>query len=275
MKEIEFKELNEQCGIYCIKNIDNNKIYIGSSKNLYDRLHQHFYNLKYNKHHSLHLQASYNKYGAKCFDYDILEFCTFDELYEHEQYWIDTLKPEYNKRLDAERNSGLKVSDETKEKISNTLKDKYATGEITTYKQEHAWIKVYLYNCETYSFIDEFENMASAYRFIFNKNEKTKVNTRYSKLFKILNKKFILTDYPVSDIKNMCLEIQCKLQSKLASYIVSEFNDELTYYRTIDDCCKKTGAKKTTLVRHLKGINIIYELKNGVKIYYLAQYKPI
>ena len=275
MKNINFEELDKKCGIYCIKNLINQKKYIGSSKNLYDRLHQHFHNLKYKKHHSLHLQASCNKYGIDNFDYEIIEFCEFDDLYIREQYWIDTISPEYNKRIDAERNSGLPCSEETKEKISTTLKDRYKSEEIVTYKQVHSWIKVYLYDCETYSLIKEFDNIAAGYRFIFNKSDNIKVGTQYKDLYKILNKKFILTDYEVSDIKNMCIEIQCKLQSKIAPYIVSEFNNEITYYKTIDECCEKTGAKRTTLIRHLKDVNSVYILRNDVKIFYLARYKPI
>ena len=73
-KTIDYTNLNEKSGIYMLINSENNKRYVGSSKNLYDRLHQHFHNLKYNKHHSLHLQASYNKYGESNFEYEICFF---------------------------------------------------------------------------------------------------------------------------------------------------------------------------------------------------------
>ena len=44
-KTIDYTNLNEKSGIYMLINSENNKRYVGSSKNLYDRLHQHFHNL--------------------------------------------------------------------------------------------------------------------------------------------------------------------------------------------------------------------------------------
>lgn len=35
-------DLNKS-GIYCIRNIVNNKVYIGKSKNIYNRITQHIY----------------------------------------------------------------------------------------------------------------------------------------------------------------------------------------------------------------------------------------
>jgi hypothetical protein len=55
------------CGVYCIKNTITNKVYIGSSLNIKSRLKTHIFSLKNNKHHSLKLQRSYNKYGKDNF----------------------------------------------------------------------------------------------------------------------------------------------------------------------------------------------------------------
>lgn len=55
MRKIESK-LRKQCGIYIIINLVNGKRYIGSSNDLYNRLHEHFHNLKNNKGHNKHLQ---------------------------------------------------------------------------------------------------------------------------------------------------------------------------------------------------------------------------
>ena len=54
-------------GIYCIENITNHKTYIGSSKNIYQRLLKHFALLRYNKHQNAHLQSAWNKYGENSF----------------------------------------------------------------------------------------------------------------------------------------------------------------------------------------------------------------
>lgn len=74
-------------GIYSIKNLINNKIYIGSSINITKRINQHFNNLKNNKHNNKHLQFSYNKYGIKNFSYEILEI--FDNIDRNELFKIE------------------------------------------------------------------------------------------------------------------------------------------------------------------------------------------
>lgn len=53
--------------IYVIKNIKNNKFYVGSTLNITKRKHRHFYELKYQRHHSIYLQRAYNKYGKNSF----------------------------------------------------------------------------------------------------------------------------------------------------------------------------------------------------------------
>ena len=83
-------------GIYCIINIKNSKKYIGSSKNIRQRLWSHRAELRHNKHENSHLQNAWNKYGEHNFDYYILEKCEESLLLEKEQLYIDTINPEYN-----------------------------------------------------------------------------------------------------------------------------------------------------------------------------------
>ena len=80
-------------GIYTIKNLKNNKLYIGSSVEIEKRIRTHFVNLIKNNHSNLKLQNSYNKYGKENFIFEILE--TFDEierddLFTIEQKYIDS-----------------------------------------------------------------------------------------------------------------------------------------------------------------------------------------
>ena len=102
MKSIEFL-LNEyiavpnNSGIYCIKNILNNKKYIGSTLHFRIRLRSHFYELRKNIHRNKHLQNAYNKYGLKFFRFIILEECEpiQSTLLFIEQKYLDT-SPDYN-----------------------------------------------------------------------------------------------------------------------------------------------------------------------------------
>ena len=138
------EKLMKKCGIYLIFNLVSGKRYVGSSINIYNRFHEHIHILKRNEAHNKHLQNSWNKYGEESFVFQVLEYCEPKVQFEREQYYIDLIKPEYNLTLNVVANTGHKVEEETKKKISNTLKAKYASGEITTYKQEHAWIKCYI-----------------------------------------------------------------------------------------------------------------------------------
>jgi group I intron endonuclease len=82
-------------GIYQIVNSINGKYYIGSSENLEKRKLRHFNELKKNRHHNIYLQRAYNKHG-NIFKFEILELIESEKLFEREQYYINTYKPEYN-----------------------------------------------------------------------------------------------------------------------------------------------------------------------------------
>jgi group I intron endonuclease len=75
-------------GIYCIKNLINNKVYIGSSVNLNGREYKHFWMLKKNKHDNQFLQNSFNKYGENSFVFEVVEECHPELLINLENYHI-------------------------------------------------------------------------------------------------------------------------------------------------------------------------------------------
>lgn len=77
-------------GIYKIINIKNNKVYIGSSKDIERRWKEHLYSLENNLHHSIKLQRSYNKTKDKStFNFEIIKEVDEDKLKEREQYYIN------------------------------------------------------------------------------------------------------------------------------------------------------------------------------------------
>jgi len=110
--------MENKIGIYCIENKINKKKYIGSSKDVYKRKNRHFSELRNLKHKNNKLQRSYNKHGEDNFMFYVLEFVNNEnELIIREQYYIDSVKPEYNINLIANSSLGVKRSEETKEKI--------------------------------------------------------------------------------------------------------------------------------------------------------------
>lgn len=82
-------------GIYRIVNKVNNKIYVGSSTNIYERWKVHKNDLKENRHQNSHLQRAWNKYGEKNFKFEILEEIKADRnkiwaaLIIRERYYVD------------------------------------------------------------------------------------------------------------------------------------------------------------------------------------------
>lgn len=76
-------------GIYQIKNILNEKVYIGQSKDCLRRRSTHFTSLRKNKHINIHLQHAWNKHGEQSFVFEILTKCEISELSKYEQSAID------------------------------------------------------------------------------------------------------------------------------------------------------------------------------------------
>lgn len=114
-------------GIYCIENITNHKTYIGSSKNIYQRLLKHFALLRHNKHQNAHLQSAWNKYGESSFRWFILELCDSIKLAEKEQYCIDLFGAEYNITRVVERNI---LSRESRIKQGETRRRLHQEGKL-------------------------------------------------------------------------------------------------------------------------------------------------
>ncbi len=113
----------KESGIYLITNEVSGKVYIGSAVDLKHRWSQHCSDLYYSKHRNTHLQRSWNKHGRDVFEFTILEEVPNKNLLiEREQYWIDYHLEQnfelFNICLIAGSNLGRKISDETKQKLS-------------------------------------------------------------------------------------------------------------------------------------------------------------
>ena len=83
------------CGVYKITNVKNDKIYIGSSKNILKRWKAHISELENNKHKNYYLQDDWNEYGKDSFVFEILEQCPESKRYDIEQKYLTDLKPFY------------------------------------------------------------------------------------------------------------------------------------------------------------------------------------
>lgn len=108
--------------IYIYQNKINNKIYIGQTKNLKKRISDHKYkslNIKYN--HPFY--NSIRKYGLDNFNIVELEQVENNFADESEEFWIQFFRSwdrEFGYNIELGGNKNKIVSEETKQKISNT-----------------------------------------------------------------------------------------------------------------------------------------------------------
>lgn len=117
---------NKECVIYKLLNTQNNKFYIGSTKNFSKRALFHIFELENNKHRNRYLQNSWNKYGSGSFKFEIVEYCAEEKRLEREQYFIDVIKPSYNLNPIATGGSQSEwFTSEIKKKMSEDQKKKW------------------------------------------------------------------------------------------------------------------------------------------------------
>lgn len=152
-------------GVYIIINIQTNKIYIGSSKNIYNRLHGHLSLLRSGRHHNKHIQSSFNIHGKDNFKCNILEVCSEEDRFDVEQVYINKYLPEYNKSFNVLANLGVSPSEESRAKASATLKLKYKSGVISAYKQDHLWENRYVYDIHERKLVRVCKNLNEALKF--------------------------------------------------------------------------------------------------------------
>lgn len=96
----QFKEAKVEGGIYQIRNLENNKVYIGSTKN-FRTLKGKKFSLDMGTDTNQLLQKEWNTYGKDAFDFEILEKLNEDECYIDVKYalkkllekWMDQIKP--------------------------------------------------------------------------------------------------------------------------------------------------------------------------------------
>lgn len=276
MNKIEF-ELKQKSGIYEFFNLVNGKRYIGSSVDLYNRLHEHLHNLKNNKSHNKHFQNAWNKYGEEMFIFGILEYCDEEIRFEREQYYINVLKPEYNFSLQVVANFGHSPSDETKEKISNTLKQKYASGEITTYKQQHLWKTHYIYDILSFKLVAICKNQIEALSLLRGQNSKGNfdLNTVYKEQYIISLEK--ITN--LNELKNFISEKYLTVRkTNKGKYLITETPEgQLIYHRTTTSCATFNGISSSMILKNPNCTkdNPYCPKKTVNKIYYSDIYFPI
>lgn len=115
------------CGIYIIQNLVNGKMYIGQSVDIERRWGRHRSELRGNDHDNKHLQNAWNKDGESNFEFTVICECDESQLNTKEIDYISKLRtydPDfgYNKTYGGE---GGRPTEETRRKQSEAHKGKY------------------------------------------------------------------------------------------------------------------------------------------------------
>jgi len=130
------------CGIYKIQNINNGKLYIGSSVNIHKRWDEHKTALRKSRHHSYKMQRAWDKYGEVNFKFEVIEVFVGEtkELRKLEQYYLDFFKS-------YDFNYGYNVSESS---ISSTplptVYEDIVNGKFLISKEEFDEVIYYLCN---------------------------------------------------------------------------------------------------------------------------------
>jgi len=123
------KENREKSGVYLWYNKVNGKKYIGSSVNLHKRFLQYYNTNHLLTYSNMNVCDALLKYGYSNFSLFIIEYCEPQNCLVREQYYLDTLLPEYNILQKAGSSLGYKHTDEAKALISAANKGKVRTPE--------------------------------------------------------------------------------------------------------------------------------------------------
>ena len=131
MKKDILSENKGKSGIYMLTNKLTNDIYIGQSIDISKRF-KNYFNLSYiNSKNSSFINKALIEYGYSKFSLTILEYCEKSDLIVREQYYFDKLNPQYNILKIAGSSLNFKHSEETKLKISRSLKNFYIKEKST------------------------------------------------------------------------------------------------------------------------------------------------
>lgn len=119
--KLKNKDKNKS-GIYLITCEVNNKKYVGSAFNFYDRFRTHKSRLENNKHSNKHLQHAFNKYGCNEFSFSLLEeVVDLNEIYIIENKYLteyhDFGVTCYNINTDTKPEESLRIFNEKRLKI--------------------------------------------------------------------------------------------------------------------------------------------------------------
>lgn len=154
------------------------------------------------------------------------------------------------------------------------MKEKYASGELQTYRQEHAWVKSYLYNVKTFKLEKIFSCINDANKYLGY--------VKHTKPFEaLLRKTYILSKTKFKykyELQNYINEKFLVANSKHGKYIITEDSlGNITYHQGFTECAESINSSRSTLQKHTNATkeNPYIIKKSNYKFYLSNTYYPI
>lgn len=99
--KLAYKQTPRPMGVYQIRNIVNDKVFVGSNTNLDGIFNRHVFQLKHGSHPRKDLQRDWKELGEDKFAFEVLEILEPSEEYQDvaydlkkmEEKWLEKLQP--------------------------------------------------------------------------------------------------------------------------------------------------------------------------------------
>lgn len=219
--------------VYYIKNTFNGSFYIGSTKNISNRISSHKMNLCLNNHRNSNLQTSFNNAhtNKSFFDICIIFINDREEAFEIEQYLLDYFKDDKNKcnkAIDSKSSSlGLKISDESKQKMRLRKLGIKASNETKQKMSEAHKNRIYS------------EDHINKIKLMHKYRTYTSLSDEHKKKLSLAGKRRKLSEEHIQILKN-------GLHIKRKSVIINNIK-----FNSIKDAVDELKIPKTTIYRRL------------------------
>lgn len=128
-RALERENSTKVIGVYAITQKSTGIVYVGSSVDIAHRWARHRTDLDCNRHHSIWLQRSWNKYGSADFVFSILEqLDSANGLRSKERCWISKFDQTFNSMIPSDSLGVIQHSEETRIKMSESQRRRFKTS---------------------------------------------------------------------------------------------------------------------------------------------------
>jgi len=248
-------------GIYCILNLINNKIYIGSTKVAFsNRKTRHYRALVKNVHYNEHLQNAWNKYGRDNFVFKVLYICNPEECEDQEANFIKLYKCNdrkygYNIASVKKYRFKYKLSEThiTETSKRKKLKATLINGHTSTEKGLNKSVKLYDLNG---NFIKEFLSLKEAAKELKTTSPTLSINLKERRLkykeYIILYSNDLLSSIDLEKVKKLCEKIKVDIYNIDLTLIKSNVTilDATTFLNCEDAEIRMCYTNKRSRIRN-------------------------